>query len=165
MVGSETNIAILGVGNLLMKDEGIGVHIVQLLEKNYTFDPEVEIIDGGTSGSELYGFFDKHDKMIIVDAVNFGKEAGFIGTIENDDILSQLNTKLSMHNLGLTDVLSHVKLLDIEPSEICLVGIQPELIEYGMELSKTISDKMNRILEVIFSKLAEWKVTYQLREA
>ena len=127
------------------------------------FDPEIELIDGGTSGSELYGFFEHNDKMIIVDAVNFEKEPGFIGTIEKDDILKRLNTKMSMHNLGLTDVLSHVKLLDIEPSEIFLVGIQPEKIELTEELSETISNRMDRILEVIFMKLAEWKVQFEIR--
>ena len=146
-----------------MQDEGVGIHIIRKLENEYTFQPEIELIDGGTSGSELYGFFEDNDKMIIVDAVNFGEEPGFIGTIEKDDILKRLNTKLSMHNLGLTDVLSHVKLLDIEPSEIFLVGIQPAVIELHDELSEIVSERVDRILEVIFMKLTEWNVNCEVR--
>lgn len=163
MVENQTKIAVLGIGNLIMQDEGVGIHVIRRLEKDFTFDPEIELIDGGTSGSELYGFFENNDKMIIVDAVNFDEKPGFIGSIEKDDILKRLNTKMSMHNLGLTDVLSHVKLLDIEPSEIFLVGVQPEIIELHDELSDTILEKMDRILEVICMKLAEWNVKCEVR--
>jgi hydrogenase maturation protease len=164
---SETNskIAVLGIGNLIMQDEGAGIHVIRKLEKEYSFQPEIEIIDGGTSGSELYGFFEDNDKMIIVGAVDFDEEPGFIGSIEKDDILKRLNTKMSMHNLGLTDVLSHVKLLDIEPSEIFLIGIQPAIIELHDELSETVLTKIDRIIEVIIMKLAEWDVNCKLQKA
>jgi len=163
MVEKQSKIAVLGIGNLIMQDEGVGIHVIRKLENEYTFQPEIELIDGGTSGSELYGFFEDNDKMIIVDAVNFSEEPGFIGTIEKDDILKRLNTKLSMHNLGLTDVLSHVKLLDIEPSEIFLVGIQPAVIELHDELSDVISKRVDRILEVVCMKLTEWTVNCEVR--
>ena len=163
MVDTQSKIAVLGIGNLIMQDEGVGIHVIRKLETEYIFQPEIELIDGGTSGSELYGFFEDNDKMIIVDAVNFDEEPGFIGTIEKDDILKRLNTKLSMHNLGLTDVLSHVKLLDIEPSEIFLVGIQPAVIELHDELSDIISERVDRILEVVCMKLTEWNVSCEVR--
>ena len=160
---SNSNIAVLGIGNLIMQDEGVGIHVIRKLENEYEFQPQINLIDGGTSGSELYGFFEDNDKMIIVDAINFDEEPGFIGSIEKDDILKRLNTKMSMHNLGLTDVLSHVKLLDIEPSEIFLVGIQPAIIELHDELSEIVSERVDRLLEVIFMKLAEWNVNCNLR--
>ena len=163
MVENQSKIAVLGIGNLIMQDEGVGIHVIRKLETEYIFQPDIELIDGGTSGSELYGFFEDNDKMIIVDAVNFDEEPGFIGTIEKDDILKRLNTKLSMHNLGLTDVLSHVKLLDIEPSEIFLVGIQPAVIELHDELSDIISKRVDRILEVVCMKLTEWNVSCEVR--
>jgi len=163
MENKNSNISVLGIGNLIMQDEGVGVHVIQKLENEYSFSPEIQLIDGGTSGSELYGFFEDSDKMIIVDAVEFNEEPGFIGSIENDDILARLNTKMSLHNLGLTDVLSHVKLLGTEPSEIFLIGIQPASIELGDELSDIVAKRMDRILEVIFKKLAEWEVTCSLR--
>ena len=71
MSENHSKIAVLGIGNLIMQDEGVGIHVIRKLEKEYSFQPEIEIIDGGTSGSELYGFFEDNDKMIIVDAINF----------------------------------------------------------------------------------------------
>ncbi len=156
----KTQITVLGIGNLLMHDDGAGIQAVQKLMKNYRFEPEIQLIDGGTMGSELLPIFEEADKLIIVDAVNFNEEPGFIGTIENDAILSRLMTKLSMHHLGLTDVLSQVKLLDIEPSQIYLVGIQPEdLNELTMDLSDAVADRMDRMLEVVLMKLEEWGVS------
>ena len=158
----KTNITVLGIGNLLMHDDGAGIHAVQKLIKDYRFEPQIQLIDGGTMGSELLPIFEETDKLIIVDAVNFNEDPGFIGTIENDDILTRLMTKLSMHHLGLTDVLSQVKLLDIEPSQIYLVGIQPEdLNELTMELSPAVSARMDRMLEVVLIKLKEWGVSAQ----
>ncbi len=145
-----------------MHDDGAGIHAVQKLIKDYRFEPQIQLIDGGTMGSELLPIFEETDKLIIVDAVNFNEDPGFIGTIENDDILTRLMTKLSMHHLGLTDVLSQVKLLDIEPSQIYLVGIQPEdLNELTMELSEAVSARMDRMLEVVLIKLKEWGVSAQ----
>ena len=159
---NQKNITVLGIGNLLMHDDGAGIHAVQKLMNNYTFKPEIQLIDGGTMGSELLPIFEEADKLIIVDAVHFNEEPGFIGTIENDDILSRLMTKLSMHHLGLTDVLSQVKLLDIEPSQIYLVGIQPEdLNELTMELSEAVLKRLDKMLEVVLLKLQDWGVSAQ----
>jgi len=79
---------------------------------------EIDIIDGGTTGMDLLPYFEDNDRLIIVDAVNFDQDPGFIGIIENDTILQQINSKLSLHHLGLADVLSSAQLLDIKPDEI-----------------------------------------------
>ncbi len=155
---ADSKIAVIGIGNLLMSDEGVGVHVVNQLEKKYTFNPEIEIIDGGTSGSELLQFFEDNDKVLIVDAVNFEKEPGFIGIIENDDIFKRLTTKLSMHHLGLTDVLSHVKLLEREPEQTTLIGIQPDSMELSTELSDTIENKLDTIFDMMIDKLMNWDI-------
>ena len=156
---NKKDITVLGIGNLLMHDDGVGIHAIQTLMEKYSFEPTIRLIDGGTMGSELLPIFEESEKIIIVDAVNFNKEPGFIGTIENDDILKRLMTKLSMHHLGLTDVLSHVKLLDIEPDQIYLVGIQPEdLNELTMELSEAVASRLDRMIEVVILKLKEWGI-------
>ncbi|MBE9511822.1 MAG: hydrogenase maturation protease, partial [Bacteroidetes bacterium] len=70
---SEQVITILGLGNILMQDEGIGVHIANLLDKTYRFEPEIRIIDGGTTGTDLLPYFEDSNKVLIIDAVNFEK--------------------------------------------------------------------------------------------
>ena len=159
MENSSSNIAVLGLGNILLQDEGIGVHVVKELENNYHFTPQINLIDGGTSGFDLLPYFEENDKIIIVDAVNFGEEPGFIGAYENDDILRKLNKKLSLHHLGLTDLLADMKLHDIEPSEIYLLGIQPNSMEMDLNLSELISTKQDRLVELVLQKLNEWNIT------
>ena len=158
MVKTESKVAVIGVGNILLQDEGVGIHIVNALIKDYRFDPPIEIIDGGTTGMDLIPYFEENDKIIIVDAVNFDKEPGFIGSIENEDILTVLTTKLTMHHLGLTDVLSTMKVHDIKPEQMFLLGIQPDSLELDMELTDVIANRIPRMMEVLQQKLAEWGV-------
>ena len=158
MVKTESKVAVIGVGNILLQDEGVGIHIVNALIKDYRFDPPIEIVDGGTTGMDLIPYFEENDKIIIVDAVNFDKEPGFIGSIENEDILTVLTTKLTMHHLGLTDVLSTMKVHDIKPEQMFLLGIQPDSMELDMELTDVIADRIPRMMEVLQQKLAEWGV-------
>lgn len=158
MVKEINGIAVIGIGNTLMTDEGVGVHIVNALIKNYRFSPEIELIDGGTAGMELLQFFQDNEKIIIIDAVNFDEEAGFIGSIENDDILQRLNNKLSMHHLGITDVLSSLQLTGGKANEIFLLGIQPKSLELGMELTDDIAQKTDKMIGIILQKLEEWGV-------
>ncbi len=155
---AQPKIAVLGLGNILLQDEGIGVHVVKKLEREYRFDPAISIIDGGTSAFDLLPYFEENDKIIIVDAINFGEQPGFIGAYENDEILRNLNNKLSLHHLGLTDLLADIKLHNIEPSEIYLLGIQPALMEMNLELSEIISSKIERLIDIVLRKLILWQI-------
>ena len=147
----------MGIGNILMQDEGIGVHIIRELEK-YKFDPHITLIDGGNMGMDLLCFFDEHDKMIIVDAVDFEENPGFIDTIENDEILTLFTTKMSLHHLGLKDVLSYAKLLDQTPSDLCLIGIQPDKVEFEIKLSECINSKIDTLVNLCVQKLETWGI-------
>jgi hydrogenase maturation protease len=158
----DSNIAILGLGNILLQDEGIGVHIVNKLEQNYTFDPTIKIIDGGTSGLDLLHQFEENDKIIIIDAVDFNQKPGFIQCLANDEISKLFTEKISSHQSGLKDILGAVKLLQNEPSQLYLIGIQPATVETGLKLSDEISNNINKILNNVFAKLKEWNVAVQL---
>jgi hydrogenase maturation protease len=160
---ANSNIAIFGIGNLLQRDEGVGVHLINQLEKDYSFSPRINLIDGGTMGTDLLPYLEQNDKIIILDAVNFNEPPGFIGVIKNDDILRRLNTKLSIHHLGITDVLSSARLLDIEPSEIYLIGIQTKNIEMGTYLTDEIKQKTSKMIEEAIKKLREWGVNVQIK--
>jgi hydrogenase maturation protease len=157
-------ICILGLGNILMRDEGVGVHIANALRQKYSFQPEITIIDGGTTGNDLLPYFEQHNNILIIDAVEFGESPGFMGLIENENILTHLNTKLSLHHLGLSDVLSSMKLLGIQPDEVCLVGIQPKIMKVGLELSTTLSKKIPEIEKKVLTLLAKWGVVYSQKE-
>ncbi|MBF0328376.1 MAG: HyaD/HybD family hydrogenase maturation endopeptidase [Nitrospirae bacterium] len=154
---------LIGLGNILLMDEGIGVHAANYIRERYSFSPEIEIIDGGTLGLDLLPYFEDRDNIVIADAVNFGKETGFIGVIEDDDIPSVLMAKLSVHNIGLNDVVAATKLMDRMPSKMRLVGIQILSTEVGIEMTDTLKEKFPRFVQVIIETLQELNVKCVLR--
>lgn len=151
-------ITILGIGNILLRDEGVGVHVINTIKQRHTFSPEVEIIDGGTMGLDLLPFIEGVDRMLIIDAVDFKKEPGTIAVIEDDDIPSFISTKLSVHQIGLPDVLFALKLMDTKPPKMTLIGIQPEKMETGLTLSESVGRNFDLLLKTVIEKLYDWGV-------
>ena len=151
-------IAVFGIGNILLSDDGVGVHAVRRLQQEYAFPESVELIDGGTKGLDLLPLFEDKDKILIIDAANFKKAPGTIDTVEGDKIPAFLSSKLSVHQIGLPDTLFAAKLMEITPSEMSLIGIQPKSMETGIELSAEINDRMEQFIQKILGKLGEWGV-------
>lgn len=139
-----------------MQDEGVGVQVVRALEERYELPPELEVVDGGTYGLDLLPYIEGRERVLFVDAVNFRKDPGYIGVLENEEIPALFAAKESLHHLGLMDVLAAAKLLDVSPREICLIGIQPLRLDIGIELSELLQAKMDPLLDRIIAKLKEW---------
>jgi hydrogenase maturation protease len=152
------NIAIFGIGNILLSDDGVGVHAVHRLIEDFAFPDSVELIDGGTKGLDLLPLLEGRDKVLIIDAANFKKEPGTIDIVEGDRIPAFLSAKLSVHQIGLPDMLFAAKLMDIAPPEMCLIGIQPESMETGTYLSEKVKNQFEPFLNTILQKLNEWGV-------
>ena len=152
------NIAIFGIGNILLSDDGVGVHAVHRLINDYEFPENVEIIDGGTKGLDLLPLLENRDKVLFIDAANFKKEPGTIDTVVGDKIPAFLSTKLSVHQIGLPDMLFAAKWMEITPPEMCLIGIQPKSMDTTVEMTSVISEKMDALLEKVLQKLKEWGV-------
>ena len=152
------DIAVFGIGNILLSDDGVGVHVLNKLKKEYDLPGYVELIDGGTKGLDLLPLLEDRDKVLIIDAANFKKEPGTIGTVEGDKIPAFLSTKLSVHQIGLPDMLFAAKLMNVMPPEICLIGIQPESMETSVEMSDVVSKGMEPLLEKVIERLREWGV-------
>jgi hydrogenase maturation protease len=146
-------VTLIGLGNMLMRDEGVGIHAVHYIEKNFTIPPDLQVIDGGTSGLDLLPFIENRECVIFVDAVNFNREPGYIGVLTNEQIPALFGVKDSLHHMGLMDVLAAAQLLDRLPKEICLIGIQPESIETGLELSESITAKFPSFIPGIISQI------------
>lgn len=159
-MGNSNQIAVIGLGNLLLQDEGAGIHAIRSLQNNYIFDPQISIIDGGTSGFDLLPFFENHQKIIIIDTINFQKEPGFLGSYQNDDILRLFNKKMSLHQLGLSDLLGDLKLHEIYPEELYLVGIQPLKMDIGLNLSELIYAKLDDIISIVLHQLNNWGINH-----
>ncbi len=156
-------VAILGLGNILLSDEGVGVHAVNAIRKRYTFSPEAEIIDGGTMGLDLLPLFQDRGRILIIDAVDFRKSAGHIGVFEGDAIPSVLNAKLSVHHIGLSDLLFTAKLTRAAPPEVCLIGIQPKSLEVGLDMTQEIQAQLDSIISLAVQRLTAWGVGCSLK--
>jgi hydrogenase maturation protease len=155
---NEPTVTIMGLGNILLMDEGVGVHTINAFQERYSVPDYVEIIDGGAAGLDLLPFIEGREKLLMVDAVNFDREPGYVDILENDAIPAKFGTKASLHHLGLMDVLSIVKLSNTCPKDICLVGIQPKTMELGLDMSPEMWDKIDTLIERMVSKLNEWNV-------
>lgn len=156
---------LIGLGNILLQDEGVGVQAVRYIQERWETPPELEIVDGGTSGLDLLPYIEDRDRVLFVDAVNFGRAPGYIGVLENEAIPAFFAAKSSLHHLGLADVLAAAYLLDTLPPEICLIGIQPHTLEPGLELSPVLQARLDVFLEKILEKLRDWGISSPLRPA
>jgi hydrogenase maturation protease len=133
------------------------------MKERYTFSPAVDLVDGGTMGLDLLPLFQTRDRVLIIDAVDFGRAPGHLGTLEGDKIPSVLNAKLSVHHIGLSDVLFAAKLLRDIPPEVCLIGIQPKSFDVGLDMTEDIRVKLDVVIDLALQKLKEWNIECVLR--
>lgn len=152
-------IVVLGVGNLIMSDEGVGVQVVQELESRYHWPDNVRVIDGGTSGMDLLGDLAGVDRLLILDAVHSGAAPGSLVILEGEDVPVFYTTKLSPHQTGLCDVLADLRLLGESPGETVIIGVEPASLELGMDLSGPVAAAVPRVKDELFSRLRALGVT------
>lgn len=145
-------IVVIGVGNLLQKDEGIGIHTVKALEEMEMPD-NVTIIDGGTS-PDILACTRGGDKLIIIDAARAGGEPGAIYRFQPDDIVAESGETLSVHELGVPQNLRLMLLSGDEPSEVVIIGIEPKEIDWGIELSPELEMKIPEIISVVIKEMS-----------
>lgn len=153
-----TKISLIGLGNLLLSDEGVGVHIIEELRKNYEIPEELSVLDGGTLGLNLLPSIEGKEKIIFIDATDLQKEPGTIVIIEDENLPSFLAPKLSFHHVGLADILFASTFQGNRPAKVILIGIQPEKLMVGLSLSETLTKKIPEFIEVIIKKLREWNI-------
>jgi hydrogenase maturation protease len=140
---------VLGIGNALLRDEGIGCHVAQALEEIPL--PNVKIIDGGTC-PDLLQFLEDTDKLIIVDAVKGGGPPGQIYRFHLEDITLEQKPFLSLHDVGLVDNLMLMKFWH-SVDETVVIGVEPNQVDWGLELSPELQGKMPQIIDTILSEL------------
>lgn len=153
----------MGIGNILVGDEGIGVRVIEAFQARFDLPPSLEVIDGGTMGLDLLSFIEGRERLLLVDAVNIDAQPGTIVTLEGEDVPKFLSIKMSVHQIGLPEMLSAARMIGILPKELCLVGIQPKTLDTGLDLSDEVSGKMDELLSAITDKLGQWGIELQER--
>ena len=145
------NVLVLGIGNILLSDEGAGVRAVEELRNRYDCPDTVEIVDGGTVGFELLPYFEDRSHILILDAVNTGNKPGTIVRI--DDPPAFLQRKISPHQIGLADVLGLALITDSMPQNITLFGIEPKELSTGLDLSTEVARNLSQLVDMVVAEL------------
>ncbi|RME89068.1 MAG: HyaD/HybD family hydrogenase maturation endopeptidase [Anaerolineae bacterium] len=147
---------LLGVGNRILSDEGVGIHVIERLMARYEFPEEVLVLDGGTLGLDLLYYLEGVENLLLVDAVQNGGEPGNLSRLEGDDVPAFMSIKMSPHHIGIPDMLFAAKLKDIYPKNVVLLGVQPERLEVGLELSPAVEAQVETLIEQVIEQLKEW---------
>lgn len=152
---------VLGVGNLLLSDEGFGVHVIQRLQARYHLPAEVQVVDGGTLGLDLLYYLDGASRLVIIDAVEADEEPGTVVRLEGEEVPSFLSIKMSPHQVGVTDMLFAAKLRDLYPQTLVLWGVQPQSLDLSLELSPPVAAQLDLVVEQVVADLLRWGVPVQ----
>ncbi|MCS6881535.1 MAG: HyaD/HybD family hydrogenase maturation endopeptidase [Oscillochloridaceae bacterium] len=147
---------VLGLGNLLLSDEGIGVHVVQRLSQRYQVPEQVQILDGGTLGLGLLPYLQGVTHLLVIDAIEAGQPPGAVVRLEGEEIPAALAHKMSMHQVGLQELLALSQLSGDIPAHIVLIGVQPASLEPGLEPSPLIAALLDTLADRVAGELRAW---------
>ena len=150
------SILVLGLGNPLLGDDGAGLVALGQLEEAMGPEGEIEFLDGGTQGVYLLPYLENKQKLLILDAVDFGANPGEVGTFDPMCIPLGVGPKLSPHQAGFEEVLGLLELLGYVPKEAVLLGIQPKSLKLGDPLSEEVRLGLRKVLEKAVGILRGW---------
>jgi len=147
---------VLGLGNLVHSDDGVGVHAIHQLQRDPRVPASVTLIDGGTQGLSLIPHISGFSRLLVIDAVNAGEAPGTLLRFEGR-ALSGLPGKATVHQLGFADLMVAMKLLGEAPEEVVVMGIEPVSTEWGAELTPPVQATLPALLEVVIEQLHSWE--------
>ena len=147
-------VLVIGMGNVLMRDEGIGVRAVEELEACYQLPANVRLVDGGTTGMELFDPMRNADCLIVADAVNADVPPGTLVRIANEEIRAFFQTKLSNHQLGLSDLLALLAFKGETPRHVAIIGMVPHLLDNRLGLSEPAAEGLDDMVRMLVDELA-----------
>lgn len=153
MSGNEAKVLVLGIGNLLIGDEGVGCRAAEELNRRYTFPPTVECVDGGTAGFELLTMIDDKEHLILIDALKNDQPPGTVVMVEGEHVPKAFLARTTPHQLGICDVLAAAQLSDTMPRHLTLYGIEPKHLDVGIGLSPEVEAGMEKTIGAVVTQL------------
>jgi hydrogenase maturation protease len=151
-------ILVLGLGNILMSDDGVGVKVVERLREKYKFPERVGVLDGGIRGLALMPCLEGIRKLIVVDAVASFKTPGDLTRLAGEEVLESQTQKVFSHQGGLADLLLAARFTKLYPEEVILWGVEPAVVTPGMGLSPPIAARVDDLVEKIMEELRRWDI-------
>src|SRR6266545_1483600 len=147
---------VIGLGNPLMGDDGLGLAVLDELRTGYAFPPDVELVDGGTWGMNLLPVIEDADELILIDAIDVGATPGAFVRLEHHRLPRYLATKISPHQVDLRDVLALAELRGTLPEETLAIGLEPARVEFVNELSDVLRSRLDDLVALVVRQLAAW---------
>ena len=153
------NTLVLGLGNTLLGDEGVGVHIVQQMQQDNAGIDDITYLDGGTLSFTLAGYIEEAGNLIIIDAAQLNSSPGVIKVYEGEamDQFVTSNRNKSVHEVNITDILSLAHLTGHLPERRALIGIQPQLIDWGDTLSESVAQAIPQVFKITSDLILRWE--------
>lgn len=153
VTGKKPSIIVLGVGNILLQDEGTGVEVANALKAKDLPD-NVDVIDGATAGLDLMTYFENYDFVIVVDVVRAGDEVGAIYRFSPDDVKGSFQAQsASLHDIGIIDVWNTVKILKGDAAQTVIIAIEPESIDWGTGLTPKIKKRIPELVDLVLEEI------------
>ncbi|WOE70363.1 HyaD/HybD family hydrogenase maturation endopeptidase [Hydrogenimonas thermophila] len=146
-------IVVIGIGNILFKDEGVGIYAAKYLKENYDFSTAVDIIDGGTLGFKLMTYYQSYDKVIILDTVSIKDEAGSVYNLPSDALMGLGSYRQTAHEVEVVEMLEICSMLE-SMAEVNVIGIVPKDIEsVEIDMTNEIKEKFYGFIEAVLKEL------------
>ncbi len=159
-------VIILGIGNILLTDEGFGVRVVEKLFDEYAFPDNVDVVEGGVLGIHLLGTLSKADHLIVVDAVKNKQPPGTLYRLEKEELPERILMKNSLHQTDFLETLTLCQMIDKAPETIVVLGAEPQDIEtHSVELTPLIAARIDETVGRVLQELDRLGVTYEKRSA
>ena len=148
---------IIGAGNLLFTDDGVGIHAIRRLEQAVDLPGGVEILDGGTLGLNLLGYLEGVRSLLIIDAMDTGRPPGTVVRLAGDRVPAYFSLKISPHQVSIPDLLLAARLVDLYPQDLVILGVQPESTATGLELSPSVAAQLDRLVSLAIDEVRRMK--------
>lgn len=158
------HIMILGIGCVLLRDEGFGVKVIHEIDRRYEFPENVELMDGGVLGVNLLGFISQADRLIVVDAIRNKGKPGDLYRLTGDAIPERIRAKNSLHQVDFLEALTLCHALDKVP-ETVIIGVEPEDIDTcSIELTPIVRNQIDPVIDKVLAELDRLDVTYRKKK-
>ena len=149
-------VVVIGLGNPLMGDDGLGLAALERLRARWRFSPGVELVDGGTWGLTLLPVIEAADRVLLIDAIDAGAAPGTLHVLEHAQLPRYLATKISPHEVDLRDVLALAELRGTLPQDTVAIGLQPAAVRLSSELSDVVRLRLDELVTAVTRRLVEW---------
>jgi hydrogenase maturation protease len=163
---TQPNITVLGIGNILLTDEGFGVRVVERLYEEYEFPDNVSIVDGGVLGINLLGVIAEAQHLIVVDAVKNKRPPGTLYRLEKNQLPERILLKNSLHQTDFLETLTLCQAIDKVPQTTVVLGVEPEdITTHSVDLTPAVADRVDEMMARVIQELDQLGVTSRKRSA